>query len=561
MQDILASAAIYGGISLLTAGLAVVLTARLTPPAGADPARIGAAVLADAPRRYEFRQGYLVSTLDPGDAFLPEATDRSIAFDVLARGIGALHPDLPARLRALLLRGEPFVLTGALELDALSIAGRAAGDRVIVTIGPAVPGTGRQMIEDAVLDALRHEAEDLRRILDLGRAAMWKETAQGQVVWANAAYLALVGPGTDASGDLSTWPVPRLFHDQLDPPPEPGSLRRCHLMRPAGPPPHGQDADGLWFDVAAYPQPAATLFCAAPIDRLVGAETALRDFVQTLSKTFAHLPIGLAVFDKRRELMIFNPALVELSTLSPAFLSRRPGLVAFLDALRDARRMPEPRNYRSWRDDIARLEQGAQDDTYQELWTLPTGESLRVIGRPHPDGAVAFLFQDITAEVSLTRKFRGDLDVYRAALDDTPEALAVFSAEGRLILANRAYAALWGIDPKSVVGVHSVGDATQDWQARCAPSPVWRDIRAYALHQMDRSAWEGEIVLTGVGPVAFRVAPLAGGAMAVRFRAVEDQGRTGAVHGGGDRAARPAQVMQGLAEPAAPPPWHAAGND
>ena len=511
MQDIMANGFIFGGISLFSAVMAVFVTGLARGPHPPEPPQNGGAVHADTLRRYEFRHGYLVSDLDPDDAFLTAATDRSAAFDVIARSLGALHPDLPARLRGLSLRGEPFALTGTLALDPLTISGRAAGDRLIVTIGPVVSSKGYQMVEDTVLDALHDDADDLRRTLDLGRAAMWKENAQHHVIWANAAYLALAGQAVDTIGPVPTWPVARLFQDQLDHIPDPGTRRRCHLVRP------GVAQEGLWFDVSAQPRSGATLFYATPIDGLVAAETALRNFVQTLSKTFAHLPIGLAIFDKRRDLIIFNPALVTLSTLSPAFLSGRPGLVAFLDALRDAQRMPEPKNYRTWRDDLARLEQGAQDGTYQELWTLPSGQSLRVMGRPHPDGAVAFLFEDITAEVSLTRKFRGDLDLYRAALDQTPGALAVFSAEGRLMLANPGYGALWGVDRQTVVGVQTVAAATLDWQGRAGPSAVWGDIRAFAAHRMERTVWASDIDLPQVGLVTLTVAPLAGGAMSVRF--------------------------------------------
>jgi hypothetical protein len=45
---------------------------------------------------------------------------------------------------------------------------------------------------------------------------------------------------------------------------------------------------------------------------------------------------------------------------------------------------------------------------------------LRVTGRPHPNGAIAFLFEDISQEVSLTRRFRTDLDLDRGILDDFP---------------------------------------------------------------------------------------------------------------------------------------------
>ena len=516
--------ALFGGVSLLSATVAVLLTGYLTRIV--SPRRAAAQpVLADAMRRYEFREGYLISAIDPNDAFLPADTDRSAAFQDLARALATLNPELPARFDALVRRGEPFVVTGRFGDDALSVAGRAEEGRTLISIGPTEAGTGREIVDVPALQALRSEVEEMRRALDFGRAAIWTEDDEGRVLWANGPYITLAERLLAArSGDV-TWPLPALFADQLDPMPESGSLRRCHLPLPEGDQiDRSASVDGsLWFEVSARRQGDAVMCCAIPIDRLVAAETALRNFVQTLSKTFAHLPIGLAIFDKKRELMLFNPALVTLSTLPPDFLSRRPRLVAFLDALRDRQRMPEPKNYRTWRDEIAHLEERAEQGTYQELWTLPGGQSFRVIGRPHPDGAVAFMFEDITSEVLLTRQFRGELDLYQSVFDETPDALAVFSGEGRLVMANRAYAALWSVEPGDHVGVLSLADATRHWQSACQPCGCWSDIRQFAERKTDRTCWSDEVALKDGRRLTLQVGPLAGGATSVRFVASEPE--------------------------------------
>ena len=531
MQFGVVDVVLFGGVSLISALLALALIRHADR--GETLRRHGAApVLADAVRRYEFREGYLISPTDPDDAFLPRDTDRSAAFQDLRRALSALNPDIPARFDDLSRRGQPFVLAGRFGEDALSVAGRAAEGRIVISVGPAEVGTGREIVEAPVLQALRTEAEEMRRALDLGRAPIWTEDDEGRVLWANGPYLSLVDRMSAGRAERVTWPLPPLFADQLDPMPDPGSLRRCHLSLPPGAGAEDGSAavtapDGsLWFEVSAQRQGDVTLCCATPIDRLVAAEASLRNFVQTLSKTFAHLPIGLAIFDKRRELMLFNPALVSLSTLSPEFLSRRPGLIAFLDALRDRQRMPEPKNYRSWRDEIAHLEQRAEQGTYQELWTLPGGQSFRVIGRPHPDGAVAFMFEDITSEVLLTRQFRGELDLYHAVLDQTPEALAVFSGEGRLVIANRAYGALWGGEPCDLVGVLSLADATRQWQEACQITGRLPEIRAFAARKGDMTPWSDDILLRDGRTLTLRVGALTGGATAVRFWLAEGAGQT-----------------------------------
>ena len=59
--------------------------------------------------------------------------------------------------------------------------------------------------------------------------------------------------------------------------------------------------------------------------------------------------------------------------------------------------MPEPNDYSAWRAEMQDLARAAAEGRYQETWTLPTGSIYQVTGRPHPSGAIAFLFEDISA--------------------------------------------------------------------------------------------------------------------------------------------------------------------
>ena len=138
---------------------------------------------------------------------------------------------------------------------------------------------------------------------------------------------------------------------------------------------------------------------------IVRAQQAQKNFVQTLTKTFATLSIGLAIFYRNRQLMLFNPALIDLTTLPADFLRARPNLLTVFDKLRDNQIMPEPKNYATWREKLAILVAAATEGTYTEIWNLPTGATFRTSGRPHPDGALAFLFEDMTAKISMSRQF------------------------------------------------------------------------------------------------------------------------------------------------------------
>ncbi len=498
------------GTSIAAAGFAVFAASWMASASGRGHVMLQGV---DLPRDYRFRDGYLLSDIEEEDAFLHDPDDRVGAWKDLADCLAGLNADAVARMNRLRERGEGFVLIGKIGDDSLSITGRREEDQCVISVSALDARRARRSIDQAGLDALEHEVDLLRTAMDHCSAVMWRAGPDGQITWANAAYYTLLEEVEESAGAL-VWPIKPIFDPHTTPPPEEGRVRRCSLEIAGQPLPR-------WFDISMTDQGVGVLFTARPIDQLVAAETSLREFVQTLSRTFAHLPIGLAIFDQRRKLVLFNPALVTLSTLSTEWLSTRPDLFSFLDQLREHQRMPEPKNYHAWRAELAELEQAARDGTYQDMWTLPTGQTYRVIGRPHADGAVAFMFQDITSEVSLTRQFRGDLETYQAVMDESEEALAVFSADGQLTLRNTAYDALWGA--ATGAAPVSVTDATRAWSDQSVPTPLWGEIRNFVGGYSDRSPWCETLTLSDGRMLRARISPLKGGATLVAFDAVEAQ--------------------------------------
>ena len=215
---------------------------------------------------------------------------------------------------------------------------------------------------------------------------------------------------------------------------------------------------------------------AQDITRLVRAETLQRDFVQTLSRTFADLTTGLVVFDRTMTLAVFNPALTDLTGLSPEFLSARPSLFCFFDALRDRMVMPEPKNYANWRGQITEMVKCAAGGLYQEVWALPSGQTYRVTGRPHPDGAVAFLFEDISLEISTTRRHRLQMDLRQSVLDRLPEGIAVLAQDGSLLFCNTTFGEMLGIDPDSSFAELGLRDVIAACAARYPDPGLWPEV-------------------------------------------------------------------------------------
>jgi PAS domain-containing protein len=355
------------------------------------------------------------------------------------------------------------------------------------------------------------EPDILKVAMDAAPYPVWRLDAEGAVRWCNSAYASLSHKIRGRDSDLTEplFPNQNLAKVGSD---TPSKKSRTRIQ------PDGSDKQ-LWFEVTTVAHTNGTLCYAVDVNAVVDAEVAQRNFVQTLAKTFAQLSIGLAIFDRNQRLALFNPALIDLTTLPADFLSSRPDLLAFFDRLRDRQMMPEPKDYTSWREQLTQLVAAATDGNYQETWSLPSGAVYSVSGRPHPDGAVAFLFEDITAEITLTRRFRSELELGQGVMDAVDDAIAVFAPDGTLTFSNRAYNRMWGVEPDSSFAQVTVVDATRTWHDKCTATPTWGEIRDFVGSRENRLEWWSEVQLRGGDCLACSVHPIASGATMVSFRA------------------------------------------
>lgn len=369
-----------------------------------------------------------------------------------------------------------------------------------------------QMSVDAnaghLIRSMETELESLRLAAMAAPYPIWIEDAAHTVTWRNSAYTSLestVAPSEEEEAKP-------LFDFT------PGDVTGKSAVRV----PIKTDKSGAtdWYSVTATETTDATVFHAVDINAVIQAEVAQRNFVQTLAKTFAQLSIGLAIFDRNGQLALFNPALVDLTSLPAEFLSSRPDMLSFFDRLRDNRVMPEPKNYGSWRQEISEMINAASHGSYQETWNLDSGHTYRVNGRPHPDGAIAFLIEDITAEISLTRNFRAELELGQSLMDTFEDALVVFSSAGVLTFCNAAYRDLWKLDPDNSFADVTIVDCLQAWQEKCAPDPAWGDMRDFVMKLGDRATWDAQVRHEVFGVLAVQVSPIVSGATVIRFTEV-----------------------------------------
>lgn len=445
----------------------------------------------------------LVDATPSGRALLSAGLAGGKAWMQALSRLEPIFPGLSLRLEGLQREGR-FVLCSREDIEPpLVLRAEHLGGLTRLTLVDSDADQRKAGPDAAAELALRAEAMAMRDTLAQAPVLIWHSAPDGQVIWANGAYIRTAIDRLEPGQDLG-WPLPALLDPAVDEPATRRSLRVADDLR--------------WYEVSSVPLEGRVLHYAQPVNKLVQAEVSLRDFMQTLTKTFAHLPIGLAIFDKARVLQMFNPALIDLTGLPAEFLIARPTLPMLLDAMREKSMLPEPKDYRSWRKQIVDLEQAAASGLFEDTWSLPSGQTYRVSGRPHPNGALAFLFEDISTEMSRTRRFRADVELGRAVVDGIDQPVVVFAADGSVVLSNRAAVALWG-QPQKGLGLDlAEPDAVATWRNLTAPTLLWNDLADYIGTLGARDPWDGEVRLTDGRLVACRVSPLPERATMVTFR-------------------------------------------
>jgi PAS domain-containing protein len=454
----------------------------------------------------------LIDASPAGRALLSAAPVRGTSWQRLMAFLAPRFPGFDARLANLPTEGRFVINSGdGNTYKALILMAEWRGGLARISLAdPAGDGIGN-LVDPLAQRAMEEELRLLRGTVAQAPLPIWLENAAGDVIWANTTYLTLATRRLGPDDEL-TWPLPSLTSVKAS------DRQRVRLDREGEPP--------AWFEATVRRAGDGRMIFALPADALVQAEQSLRDFTQTLTKTFAHLPIGLAIFDRQRQLALFNPALLDLTSLPPEFLIGRPTLFDFLDRLRDRQMIPEPKDYPSWRRRIVDLEEAAASGLYEETWNLPGGQTYRVLGRPHPDGAMALLFEDISTEMSRSRRYRADVELGQSVIDAMDEAVAVFSSAGMLVLSNATYSALWGHDPAGSVGADGgIAALASHWRTRTAPSPIWAEAEDFVVTLSERTRWSGEARLDDGRLIGCRFIPLGGGATMIAFRlALVDDG-------------------------------------
>ncbi len=359
---------------------------------------------------------------------------------------------LSSAVEALALSGATFTLT----------LKTAAGDRILIADGkPAPPGLAgaRGTVvwftdvteEHRQLAALESERDRLAEavaattaMIDAAPIPIWRRGADQKLVQVNRAYVEAVEADTAANAirlgsELFSNPLsiaPRVAaRAALDS----GNLQvreeaaiiggERRMIRVFDQPLPGGEVAGFALDVSDRDEALADL------QRFVTSQTATLD----------RLSAGVARFGSDRALVFWNKAFAAMFRLEAAFLDEVPEFDRLFERMRETRRLPEQRNFPSWRQE-RRAWFTATLDGAEETWVLPDSTVLRVIAQPTPDGGLLLIFEDRSEQLQLASARDTLLRVQEATLNNLHEAVGVFAGDGRIQLYNRVFVDLWQLD-------------------------------------------------------------------------------------------------------------------
>lgn len=407
-------------------------------------------------------------------------------FSIL-QGLANACPDFTAHLSVLRARGESFTLS----ILGLEVTGKPHGAKAIVWLTPSA----------AAGDFAGAMGADF---------PVWRTDSQGALLWANGPYLRAVeatdlddARARDLALDVKAREDARTAATgqssastraiTID-----GKRRMLRLnLFPAA-----EGASGVAFDVTEETESHDNLVREA----------------KAHGETLNHLTDAVAVFDSTRRLTTHNSAFAVLWALDEAWLDDRPNHSEWLDRLRQSARIAATRDFPAWKAKELSYyqEAGLIPD---ETWTLPDGRILRVARQRQPSGGLLMLFEDISDKMGLQARYKTLIEVQRATLDKLGEAVAVFTADGKLSLANAAFARIWDID-MSFLEAQPEFDLLVDQARRVyGDAGFWSDFKARISDPSPQARQEiqGEFICSNGTNLTWLTRPLPDGATLAAF--------------------------------------------
>jgi signal transduction histidine kinase len=402
-------------------------------------------------------------------------------------GLAAHSQDFMLRLSALRTQGESFTLSA----HGLEVMGKPHGAKAIVWVTPGAAAGDFSGATQASFPA-------------------WRTDSQGALSWANAAFLTAVeakdledARARDLSLDAKARDDARDAANGT-----PSTHTRAITI----------DGKRRTLRIVIFPAPDGASGVGFDVTEEIEARDNLAREAKAHGETLNHLTDAVAVFDAGRRLTTHNRAFANLWGIDDAWLNDGPTHSDWLDRLRQSARIAATRDFGAWKSKELSYyqEAGLIPD---ETWTLPDGRILRVARQRQPSGGLLLLFEDISDKMGLQARYKTLIEVQRATLDKLGEAVAVFTADGKLSLANAAFARIWDID-MGFLEAQPEFDLLVEQARRIYSEPqFWSELKARISDPSPqaRQEMQGEFICSNGLSLMWLTRPLPDGATLAAF--------------------------------------------
>ncbi|MBI1213413.1 MAG: PAS domain-containing protein [Alphaproteobacteria bacterium] len=417
-------------------------------------------------------------------------------------------------ISALSAQGSLFSLTlpGA-DGRVFQAYGKPAAGQAAVWLRDVTPDTEAAYSLSVRLSGSEEEREHLGEILDASPMPVWRRGPDLDLIWVNRAYTAAVEAQTATDAVTEQIELDRHSRDLAELALEKEEPQHeKHYVVVGG---HRRA-----FDVHAVPLGDGVASYAIDVTEIDDAKRLLQQHIDAHEETLDRLPAAVAIFGPDQRLQFSNKAYARLWDLEERWLDTHPSEGDILEKLREHARLPEQRDFASWKRERLALYTSIVD-SHEELWHLPRGITLRVNCQPHPFGGLIFVFADVTDQLLLERSLNQLANVQRTTLDHLAEGVAVFGTDGRLKLFNEAYAEMWEIEAQVLVDRPRFADIFTLCHRLLPDEAHWSTVTTLITGTGNRTG-KGNLNCTNDKVFSYNAAPLPDGSLLLTYRDVTD---------------------------------------
>lgn len=383
--------------------------------------------------------------------------------------------------------------------------------------GRAVGGMAAVWVEPE--QKVKSQSLDFRGMLDALPIPVWLRDRTLSLVWTNRAFVEASGATNAEAAVAAQTSIEKSEHDLAAMARNAGQVHEARRFAVIG----GQRR-ALAF--THQPMDDGTIVgSAVDVTENVQADAKLQQHLDAHSDTLDRLATAVAIFSRDQRLTFYNRAFSQLWGLSETWLDSHPSDGEILDRLREARKLPEQRDYHAWKRERAGLYGAAQEYLPEELWHVPGGKTLRVVAQPHPFGGLTFLYEDVTARIALESSYNTLIKVQSATLDTLNEGVAVFGPDGKLKLHNASFARIWELAPKDLAGEPHVRAIAAACAEKFGDAEIWEGLIQAIVSGSGAKRDLGEIERNDRTILSLALSALPDGAILVTFADVTDRFR------------------------------------